>query len=71
MPEVRTQVEPLQVRIRLLEELLRQLPLLWARCQQERSFFIREPGSVSYKFLKLVYKIEKTVPPIVSQASPD
>jgi hypothetical protein len=71
MSEERRQFELLHLRVRLLEELLRQVPVLWARCQQERSFCIREPGSASYEFLKLVYKIEKTVLPIDNQASPD
>lgn len=62
MTDESTQVKQLETHIHLLEDLLRQVPLLWARCQQERSFCIREPGSASYEFLKLVYKIEKTVP---------
>lgn len=64
MAEESKQVQPLQERIHLLEELLRQVPLLWLRCREEGSFFIKDLGSASHEFLKLVYKIEKAVPPI-------
>lgn len=60
MAEESKQVGELQTRISQLEEMLRQVPYLWVRCRQERSFTIREPGSASHEFIKLVYKIEKT-----------
>jgi hypothetical protein len=61
MAEESKQVEQLQARICLLEDLLRQVPRLWLRCRQEGDFFVREIGSASHEFIKLVYKIEKTV----------
>ncbi len=62
--ESKQQVQQLQERNHLLEELLRQVPLLWLRCREEGSFFIEGLDSASHEFLKLVYKIEKAVPPI-------
>lgn len=51
----------LQARIRLLEDLLRRVLVLWDLCRQEGNFSVREAGSPSHEFVKLVYKIEKTV----------
>jgi hypothetical protein len=34
---------------------------VWLRCRQEDSFIAEGPGSASFEFVKLVYKIEKTV----------
>jgi hypothetical protein len=64
MAEESKQVQQLEDRIHLLEELLRQVPLLWLGCREEGSFFIKSLDSASHEFLKLVYKIEKAVPPI-------
>ncbi len=64
MAEESKQVQQLQERNHLLEELLRQVPRLWLRCREEGSFFIKGLDSASHEFLKLVYKIEKAVPPI-------
>jgi hypothetical protein len=63
MTEERKQMERLQMRVYLLEELLRRVHTLWTRCYRERSLYVGEPGSASHEFLKLVYKIEKTLPP--------
>jgi hypothetical protein len=70
MSDENDQLEPLQARISLLEELLRQVPLTWARCRLEGSFAIGEPGTASYEFLTLLLQINRTVPPIESQESP-
>jgi hypothetical protein len=62
MTEESELVEQLQAWIGLLEALLREVPRVWLRCRREDSFVVKGPGSASFEFVKLVYKIEKTVP---------
>ncbi|HTU17003.1 MAG TPA: hypothetical protein VMG10_02980 [Gemmataceae bacterium] len=68
MTEESERLEQLQAQLRLMEALLRRVPLLWVRCRQEGSMIIRPPGSASHDLLELVYTIEETMLPTERRA---